>query len=519
MTEEAEQAQKKKIFELERLLEERTNELEMTTILLKNEIEVRSSFESDLQESEERFRTIAEVTPLGMMLVNQDNAIIYMNPQLTRSFGYVPKDLPDIITAIETLLAHESDRKLAVDRWHHRAWSMERSVLESEPVVYEMIARDGSQKTCELYFAPYGQVVLILLHDITIRKKALDALHESERRYREMIEKMPLVAVILDLEGKVVFANEYLCELTGWGTQEILGLDWFSTFTRPEDNMKEVFLDYLHTDMMPPQFENAIQSKKGDLHLILWTNLVIRSAEDGVSGIVSLGTDITERKQREQAVQLANKKLNILSSISRHDIANTLTELFLTLELAQDNMENPGSQQLISEALDAIRTIRDQIEFTRFYQDIGVHAPEWYDLTRIITYAVNEISFPDISFTIKTDQVSIYADPLIQKVFYNLIDNAIRHGEKVKTIIFDIMYDGKDLIIRYCDDGVGVPSEDKVRIFERGVGKHTGMGLFLIREILAITHIDIAESGEYGTGAVFNMRVPKGIWRKETQMK
>jgi signal transduction histidine kinase len=69
------------------------------------------------------------------------------------------------------------------------------------------------------------------------------------------------------------------------------------------------------------------------------------------------------------------------------------------------------------------------------------------------------------------------------------------------------------LTILYEDNGVGIPPENKEKIFIRGFGKHTGLGLFLIREILSITGITIAETGDYGKGARFEIRVPKGGYR------
>ncbi len=107
----------------------------------------------------------------------------------------------------------------------------------------------------------------------------------------------------------------------------------------------------------------------------------------------------------------------------------------------------------------------------------------------------------------------VFADPLITKVFYNLMDNAARHGGTITTIRFTLEECGPDTILICEDDGVGVPAEDKERIFERGFGKNTGLGLALSREILAITGITIRETGEPGAGVRFEIVVPKGAYR------
>ncbi len=107
----------------------------------------------------------------------------------------------------------------------------------------------------------------------------------------------------------------------------------------------------------------------------------------------------------------------------------------------------------------------------------------------------------------------VFADPLIVKVFYNLMDNAVRYGGKITTIRFAVDEAGDDHVIICEDDGDGVIAEEKDKIFERGFGKNTGLGLALSREILAITGITIRETGEPGKGARFEITVPEGAYR------
>ncbi|NLB00151.1 MAG: sensor histidine kinase, partial [Methanomicrobiales archaeon] len=110
--------------------------------------------------------------------------------------------------------------------------------------------------------------------------------------------------------------------------------------------------------------------------------------------------------------------------------------------------------------------------------------------------------------------LAVYADPMLSRVFANLMDNTLRHGESATRIRvrYRLEEDG-DLTLIWEDDGAGVPAEEKSRIFNRGVGKNTGLGLFLIREILGITGISIAETGEPGKGARFEIRVSHGMYR------
>lgn len=102
---------------------------------------------------------------------------------------------------------------------------------------------------------------------------------------------------------------------------------------------------------------------------------------------------------------------------------------------------------------------------------------------------------------------------MIEKVFYNLIDNALRHGEHITRIALSYHLSDEALVIACEDDGVGIPEQDKEHIFTKGFGRDSGLGLFLIREILSITGISIRETGVYGKGARFEIIVPSGDYR------
>jgi signal transduction histidine kinase len=105
---------------------------------------------------------------------------------------------------------------------------------------------------------------------------------------------------------------------------------------------------------------------------------------------------------------------------------------------------------------------------------------------------------------------------MLEKVFFNLFDNAVRHGKKVTTITVSCRQEPDGLIVIVEDNGTGIPAEDKEKIFERGFGKNTGYGLFLVKEILTITGITIRETGIFGEGARFEMLVPKNASRFNT---
>ncbi|QXO94600.1 PAS domain S-box protein [Methanospirillum purgamenti] len=220
--------------------------------------------------------------------------------------------------------------------------------------------------------------------------------------------------------------------------------------------------------------------------------------------------DITERKLIEEAILKANRQLNLLSSITRHDILNNISVFYGYLELLEMESENSGTSVYIQKMSEGIQKIQSQIEFSRIYQDLGSQKPMWISLDTILS----NLSPPDtIHFTANVSGIFIFADPMLERVFYNLLDNSIRHGDNLTTVFVSAYESERSLMIVFEDDGVGVPIIDKNQIFERGFGKNTGHGLFLVREILSLTGITIQESGVPGKGARFEIIVPSGSYR------
>ena len=227
-------------------------------------------------------------------------------------------------------------------------------------------------------------------------------------------------------------------------------------------------------------------------------------------------TEILEKEELEKAqiaFQTANKKLNILSSITRHDILNQLTVLLGYQEIAEEKCKDPELLEIMKKEQNSADAIRRQIEFTRHYQDIGIRSPIWHNITEIVQNIKSSFHHDMITLESTAMNVEIYADPLFPLICENLVDNSLRHGEHFSTLIFTTEQPGNDLILIYRDNGIGVPDNEKEKIFERGYGKHTGMGLFLTQEILAITGLSMRETGRYGQGVRFEIRVPAGSFR------
>jgi len=183
------------------------------------------------------------------------------------------------------------------------------------------------------------------------------------------------------------------------------------------------------------------------------------------------------------------------------------------LELSKEIATDADVRHYIEKEEKAADAIGRQIEFTRYYQDIGVNVPQWHDLVQTIQKSMAQLNLEGVEVTVNPPPVEIFADPLIEKVFYNLVENSLRHGGGVTAITFTGEETDKGLVVTYRDNGIGIPGEDKTRLFQKGFGKNTGLGLFLSREILSITGLSIQENGTAGNGVRFDIIAPRGKYR------
>jgi len=359
-----------------------------------------------------------------------------------------------------------------------------------------------------------------------------DTLREYQEKYRILTDLMPLGAFRLGPapDYRVVSANRLFPRMLGFDPDDPLEGTPLRDLMIDPAHWQQIETD-LFRDGLVTQRELQLKQKEGSGILVALNARVVADTHDPIVWIDGVAEDVTERKVLEMemhyheaevnryalALTRANEKLNLLSSITRHDILNQLTALSGYLELMGEGPLTPQTRKYIETGKRIAETIKKQIQFTRDYHDIGVHSPQWYNVKKTIETAVAPLLLPKGTLSIGIDTISVYADPLLEKVFFNLVENALRYGKDQPRITFSSLLQGDSITLVCEDNGEGVPEEFKEAIFKRQHFNHTGFGLFLSREILGITGLSIRENGEPGKGARFEITVPTGYFTIEEQ--
>ena len=476
--------------------------------------------EEALREKSEMFKLIAENTGDYIYIFDMDLTIRYISPVVRKVRGFsaeevmaqsldemlTPASLERSLAFFREELAREGDPGADPDRT--RIFETEEYCKDKTTVFIEntvTFLRDAGGKSTG---------ILGVARDITGRKAAEAALRESRKQYYDLAAHAPVGILTCDREGRITFVNQRMLEMLGSpGEDETRAINLLKFPPLIEAGFAAVLRQTLETGETARAVEMEYTSHWG---MTAWYRGYISPIiDDGlVTGARIILDDISERREVEEALRATNRKFHLLSSITRHDTNNQLLVIDGFLDLMQSEIADPGLGEYFSRITSASEKIAAIMRFSKVYESVGVHTPVWQDVHTLVEHAAAEIPPETVGLVNEIPpEVEVSADPLIEKVFSNLVDNAVRYGETITTIRFSGRERESTYVVVCQDDGVGIPADEKEKIFLHGFGKNTGLGLFLAREILAITGISIRETGEQGKGARFEMVVPPGRYR------
>ncbi len=271
------------------------------------DITERKVAEAALRESEERFRSVFENAPIGMTVVALDGRTIQVNRALCRMLGYEEgellritiqsttygPDLPESIANAHRLLHGDTSSFQIEKRYIHKDGNLVWSLLSAS-----LVRSAGGEP---LY-------IIAQMQDITSRKHAENAVRDSEQRYRELVESQQDVLVRFDRSGRVTFTNDSLCRTLGLPREAILGRS-FLHFVHEEDRPAATGATaLLHAPPHRATLENRARTPDG-WRWFNWESRAIHDASGAVVEIQSVGRDVTDRRNAEEALRASLEEL------------------------------------------------------------------------------------------------------------------------------------------------------------------------------------------------------------------
>ncbi|MDN7025956.1 PAS domain S-box protein [Methanoculleus sp. FWC-SCC1] len=470
------------------------------------DVTAQKCVEEALRESERRLSTLLS-NLLGMAYRcrnDRDWTMEFLSDGALALTGYRPEEIVESRRVVYNSLIHPDDRE--------RVWQkVQEALAEQRPfqLIFRLVARDGEEKWVweqgRGIFDTAGGLVALegYIADITEQRRAVEALAESEERFRAYFNGSPDAIFVSDAEGRFLRVNPAACALAGYSEEELLGL------AIPD------ILDPTCVSAGLASFRNLCETGRANTESLFLRKdgsryaMSVDAARIRPDEYIAFCRDITERKRAVEALRLANRKLQLLSAITRHDILNQVTALTGYLEFARERSTDPEQIDYLEKLEKAAELIRQQIEFTRDCEKVGSAAPAWQNVAAVIAQACDG----QIPVGCDLSGLEVYADQMLANVLANLMDNTLRHGEQATAVRVRCHPSAGGVTIVWEDDGVGVPADRKEQIFIRGFGRNRGYGLFLIREILAITGMTIRETGVPGKGVRFEITVPEGAYR------
>ncbi len=513
--------------ELERRVLDRTEELERTNKILRQEAAGHKHAEEALRQSEEYLARAQQIAHVGVWSWDVEKNSLQWTDEVYRIFGESPESYTPSYEAFkEAIVPEDRDR---VDRAVQSTLSGGKHY--SEDFWIRRPTGELRYVHCEggAVYGQHGRMkrVLGVGFDITDRKRAEEALCESEERFRAVFDRAAVGIAIASPEGYLVECNPVYLAMLGYTGEELRHKRIYD-ITYPEDidksrdferQMKEGSIDKY-------ELEKRYVRKDGQIIRIKLDVSAIRNPDGSLKYNLGVVEDITERKRAEEALNRAKSRAELYLDLMGHDISNMNQAMMGYLELAQELLDLEGHEELIARPLEIIRHSSRLIASVKKLElaQSGKYPVKLMDLGRAIGEVADEyarVPGRDVRINYTRESCLVRANDLLKDVFANLVDNAIRHSEgplSVDITIEPVLQDGRKYYqVSVADDGPGIPDDLKKKIFRfvdaaTGTPGRRGLGLFIVR---ALVHsyggkawVEDRVPGDYRRGSRFVVLLP-----------
>jgi PAS domain S-box-containing protein len=482
------------------------------------DIAEKKRMQQTLQANEAKFRAISDSAIDAIFMFNEEDRITYWNPAAERIFGYTEKEIvgEKVGATIVPPRFHKDHLKLTSEPG--KVENMKKNA--GEILEFPAFRKDGTEFSMELSMAPLQlegkRYFVAIARDVTYRKKAEEERESSENYLKAIFKSVLTGIIIINAEThEIVDVNPQALETLGTSKEQTVGKICHK-FVCPAEKGKCPISDL---GQVVDKSERTLLSLDGEKIPILKT--VVEMSWKGQKYLVESFINITDRKKAEEALNqvmdqlvLVNEKVEVVGSLTRHDVRNKLSAMTgYAYLLKKKHADQADILDGVSKMEQAVKDIVAIFDFAKMYEQLGVEELTYINAEKALNEAIALFSgLSSLEFINDCHGLSLMADSLLTQLFYNLIDNSLKHGKKVTKI--RVHYEKADqdkLIVVYEDDGVGISAENKSKLFKEGFSTSgtSGHGLFLLRKMMGVYGWSIQENGEPGKGAKFTMTIPR----------
>jgi PAS domain S-box-containing protein len=507
------------------------------------DITAHSHAEEALRASEERYRELFAAMPVGVLLLDRAGTILLSNLVAQQMLGRTAAHLQGLSLFDDSLgVVREDGTPFPV------AERPLRRALQSGEATHDVVlgmSRPGGERvwlleTAHLLRDAAGAVrqVILAFMDITARKEAEEALQRSERRFRAVIDAAPIGISISDEHNLRTAVNDAYCALTGYSREELIGAALLREFS-PEQRERyaAVLRRRIVEDEREPT-EYTFETKSGERRTVLGSGVTIEG-DGGQRQRLSFLTDITARKQAEEALRHANSELEQASQAKSAFLATMshelrtplagvlgLTSLLLQTSLDARQQEYAGGIQTAGEALLAL--IGDVLDLSKIeagqliLDDAPLAVRPLVDgVLDTVTAQAREKGLPLIAVVARNVPAFVRGDALrLRQVLLNLVGNAVKFTAQGAVVVRVQVAQGTEsaAILRFAviDTGIGIAPEAQATLFDaftqadsstaRRYGG-TGLGLAICKRLVMMMGGHIGVASTVGRGSTFTFSV------------
>jgi PAS domain S-box-containing protein len=472
----------------------------------------RKLMEDALRQSREFLENIFECIQDGISILDKDLNIIKVNRTMEKWYSH---NLP--FTGKKCFQAYQNSDRPCENCPSCRAIEQKSMQMSIVPYTNEM----GVSGWIELYSFPFydvsGNVTGVIEHvrDITDRKNAMEALRESEEKFRALAETSP-AAIILYQGEKIIYANSMAEKFTGYQQNEILDKEfWFWVHPEYREIVKGRGLARRRGESLPRQYEIKYVKKSGETAWAIINGGTIMFKDDPIGIVIAF--DNTERKAAEDIIKSSLLEKELLLKEVHHRVKNNMQIISSMLNLQINNTSDSRIVNMYKDSCNRIRSM--SLIHEKLYMSSNLALVDFEDYLRSLTsYLAVSLKKDGIGISITSDKIYMDIDTAITcgLIVNELVSNSLKYAypdNRRGTISIDFYGSkGDSVILIISDDGVGIPAN--IDIFNAPT-----LGLQLVTSLVDQLNGSLELVREKGTRFVikFNLRINKQKASKEQE--